>query len=100
MFAIGDNACGDRGMGKGGTQEPRFAMVQRRHGVEGVGDHGRSLVKGMGRFGSSGKGVAKADGDAEGPQVGDDGAAGVEFGGEGDYLDDGGVVAKDVLDGG
>ena len=83
MHPIGNEATAHARSNNGRTQKPRFPMVQWRHGIKSMGDHGGSPIERGHGFRCRGLGMAKADGNSARSQPIDRLARGIQFRREG-----------------
>ena len=84
VHAIGDQPQGHPSAPAGFPKRAGCPVVQPRHGIEGVGEHGHPLIEpSAGLFGRGGA-VSKGHADAQLPQSPDHRSGSLQFGGQGD----------------
>ena len=87
VHAVGNQAEGDPSSPAGFRHRSGGAVVQARHGIEGMGEHAYPRFKGLaGLFGSGGA-VAEGHGDAQLPQALDHRCGALQLRGQGDQGD-------------
>ena len=99
--AVGDDLGVDLLLVEDGSEDAGFAVVERAHGVEGVGCGGGSGADGGEGLGGGCVGVAERDADAGRGDVGDEVDGSGELGGEGEEADvtaSGGLEAIEEID--